>query len=61
MKNCFVIIGFGTKTDLKTGEAFNLDKTFNNIIKPAFKEMGYECFRAIEKNTNEQKQNLNAL
>ena len=51
MKNCFVIIGFGTKTDLKTGEAFNLDKTFNNIIKPAFEEMGYECFRAIEKNT----------
>jgi Tetratricopeptide Repeats-Sensor len=51
MKTCFVIIGFGTKTDLKTGEAFNLDKTFNNIIKPAFEEMGYECFRAIEKNT----------
>lgn len=45
-KTCFVIIGFGPKTDFETGNVFDLDKTFDNLIKPAFDELGIECFRA---------------
>ncbi|MFC4263849.1 TRAFs-binding domain-containing protein [Ferruginibacter yonginensis] len=45
-KTCFVIIGFGPKTDFETGNIFDLDKTFDNLIKPAFDELDIECFRA---------------
>jgi hypothetical protein len=45
-KTCFVIIGFGPKTDFETGNIFDLDKTFDNLIKPAFEELKIECFRA---------------
>lgn len=45
-KTCFVIIGFGPKTDFETGNIFDLDKTFDNLIKPAFDELGIDCFRA---------------
>lgn len=45
-KTCFVIIGFGPKTDFETGNVFDLDKTFDNLIKPAFDELDIECFRA---------------
>ena len=45
-KKCFVIIGFGPKTDFETGDVFDLDKTFDNLIKPAFDELDIECFRA---------------
>ncbi len=45
-KTCFVIMGFGEKTDLATKQKFNLDKTYKNIIKPVFKKMGFYCFRA---------------
>ncbi len=53
MKTCFVIIGFGTKPDLRSSpiREIDLDKTFKNIVQPAFKEMGFDCFRALEKNT----------
>ena len=47
-KTCFVIIGFGPKTDLETGRIIDLDKTFENLIKPAFEELNIECFRAKE-------------
>ncbi|MET0754071.1 MAG: TRAFs-binding domain-containing protein [Pyrinomonadaceae bacterium] len=48
-KTCFVAIGFGPKTDYETGRLLDLDKTFENLIKPVFDELGIECFRAKEK------------
>lgn len=45
---CFVIMGYGIKTDLATGRELNLDKTYKNIIKPAAEEARLECFRADE-------------
>ena len=45
---CFVIMGFGQKTDLATGRVLNLDKSYKNIIKPAVTAAGYECIRADE-------------
>jgi tetratricopeptide (TPR) repeat protein len=48
-KTCFVAIGFGEKTDFETGRKLDLTKTFENLIKPVFDELGIDCFRAIEK------------
>jgi hypothetical protein len=45
---CFVIMGYGVKTDPTTGRNLNLDKTYKNIIKPAAEEVGLECIRADE-------------
>jgi hypothetical protein len=45
---CFVIMGFGQKTDLATGRVLDLDKSYKNIIKPAVIAAGYECIRADE-------------
>ena len=45
-KLCFVIMGFGKKTDLETGRILDLDKTYKNIIEPAVENSGYECIRA---------------
>lgn len=47
-KTCFVIIGFGVKTDYTTGREIDLDKTFKNIIEPVFKELGFLCYRAMD-------------
>ena len=47
-KTCFVITGFGPKTDLETGRVIDLDKTFDNLISPVFEELDIECFRAKE-------------
>ncbi len=47
-KTCFVIIGFGQKTDYATGRIIDLDKTFNYIIEPVFKDLGFLCFRASD-------------
>src|SRR5688572_11130432 len=47
-KTCFVIMGFGTKTDYTKPKTFNLDKTYRNIIKPAAVAAGLECVRADE-------------
>ncbi|MBW1298120.1 TRAFs-binding domain-containing protein [Aquimarina litoralis] len=47
-KTCFVIIGYGIKTDFATGRDINLDKTYNNIIKPVFDELDIECFRSSD-------------
>jgi hypothetical protein len=47
-KTCFVVIGFGTKTDYTKPKAFNLDKTYRNIIKPAAQLAGLDCIRADE-------------
>ncbi|NZD66265.1 DUF4071 domain-containing protein [Rhizobium sp. WYCCWR 11290] len=45
---CFVIMGFGEKTDPATGRLLNLDATYHNIIKPAAQAAGYSCVRADE-------------
>ncbi len=47
-KICFVIMGFGKKTDLSDGVTIDLDKTYQNIIKPSVTESGYKCVRADE-------------
>ncbi|MHA2940212.1 TRAFs-binding domain-containing protein [Vibrio sp. RC27] len=47
-KICFVIMGFGKKTDYSTGKTFDLDKTYKNIIQPAVESAGYQCVRADE-------------
>jgi hypothetical protein len=48
MPVCFVIMGFGQKTDLATGRVLDLDKSYRNIIKPAVTAAGYDCVRADE-------------
>lgn len=45
---CFVIMGYGVKTDYATGRVLDLDKTYENIIKPAAEGIGLECKRADE-------------
>lgn len=45
-KTCFVIIGFGPKVDYETGRTLDLDKTFENLIKPVFDNLNIKCFRA---------------
>ena len=40
-KICFVIMGYGKKTDPTLGKTFDLDVTYNNIIKPAVENAGF--------------------
>jgi hypothetical protein len=47
-KNCFVVMGFGTKTDLATGRKLNLDKSYQALIKPVIQSKGMTCVRADE-------------
>jgi hypothetical protein len=47
-KICFVIMGFGKKTDPSTGKTLDLDKTYKNIIQPAVLISDYDCVRADE-------------
>jgi len=47
-KICFVIMGYGKKTDPTLGKTFDLDKTYHNIIKPSVIAAGYECVRGDE-------------
>lgn len=49
-KLCFVIMGFGKKTDYsgKKARTLNLDATYAAIIKPAVQACGYRCIRADE-------------
>jgi len=47
-KICFVVMGFGEKTDYELGKTFDLDATFEAIIKPAVEEAGLKCVRADE-------------
>ena len=48
MPTCFVVMGFGLKTDYTKPKTFNLDKTYRNIIKPAAIAAGFDCVRADE-------------
>jgi hypothetical protein len=45
---CFVVMGFGKKTDFETGRTLDLDKSYRNIIKPAVEAAGLRCIRADE-------------
>ena len=47
---CFVVLGFGMKTDYATGRVLNLDLTYQKLIKPAFDKVRVRCFRAIDVN-----------
>jgi hypothetical protein len=47
-KTCFVVMGFGKKTDFQTSRVLDLDKSYRNIIKPAATEAGLDCVRADE-------------
>ncbi|HEY5895545.1 MAG TPA: TRAFs-binding domain-containing protein [Chthoniobacterales bacterium] len=45
---CFVVMGFGKKTDFETGRTLDLDKTYRNVIKPGVIASGLQCVRADE-------------
>ena len=45
-RKCFVVMGFGTKTDFQQQKTYDLDKTYRIIIKRAVEEAGLECIRA---------------
>lgn len=45
-KKCFVVMGFGTKTDFQQQKAYDLDKTYRTIIRGAVEDAGLECIRA---------------
>ena len=47
-KICFVIMGYGKKTDPTLGKTFDLDVTYNTIIKPAVENAGFKCIRGDE-------------
>ncbi|MCU7618561.1 TRAFs-binding domain-containing protein [Chryseobacterium sp. PBS4-4] len=48
MKLCFVIMGYGKKTDPTLGKTYDLDKTYHSIIKPAVENVGFTCVRSDE-------------
>lgn len=43
---CFVVMGFGTRTDYESGRTLNLDATYAAIIKPAVEACGLRPVRA---------------
>src|SRR2546423_12831779 len=45
---CFVVMGFGKKTDFETGRVLDLDQSYTNLIKPAVESAGLKCIRADE-------------
>ncbi|MBX3255918.1 MAG: DUF4071 domain-containing protein [Chitinophagaceae bacterium] len=47
-KRCFVVMGFGIKTDLATGRKLNLDKSYHALIKPVVESKNITCVRADE-------------
>ncbi|MEM7351453.1 MAG: TRAFs-binding domain-containing protein [Acidobacteriota bacterium] len=49
-KTCFVVTGFGRKTDFQTGRVLDLDKTWEQIVQPAFDRVNVNAFRAIDAN-----------
>jgi len=42
-KRCFVVMGFGIKTDYATGRKLDLDKSYRLLIKPVVEEKGITC------------------
>jgi len=47
-RRCFVVMGFGKKTDFATGRTLDLDKSYRLLIKPVVEEKGITCVRADE-------------
>jgi hypothetical protein len=47
-KKCFVIMGFGKKTDFATGRILDLNKSYKLLIKPVVESKGITCIRADE-------------
>ena len=47
-KRCFVVMGFGVKTDYATGRKLDLDKSYRLLIKPVVEEREILCVRADE-------------
>jgi tetratricopeptide (TPR) repeat protein len=47
-KICFIVMGFGKKTDYETGRTLDLNETYSEIIKPAVENAGFRCIRADE-------------
>lgn len=47
-KVCFVVMGFGKKTDYESGRTLDLDATYEAIIQPAVEDNGLRCIRADE-------------
>ena len=47
-KTCFVVMGFGEKTDYKTSRVLDMNKTYRQIIKKAVEAAGLVCIRADE-------------
>jgi len=49
-KTCFVVMGFGEKTDFYSTpqRVLNLNRTYENIIKPTVEDAGITCIRADE-------------
>lgn len=45
-KTCFVIMGFGKKTDYESGRILDLDASYEAIIQPAVEAAGLLCLRA---------------
>ena len=45
---CFVVMGFGKKTDFETGRVLDLDRSYRYLIKPAVEAAGLKCIRADE-------------
>lgn len=45
-KVCFVVMGFGKKTDYESGRLLDLDATYDAIIQPAVEAAGLRCIRA---------------
>ncbi|MDP1678669.1 MAG: TRAFs-binding domain-containing protein [Candidatus Nitrotoga sp.] len=45
---CFVVMGFGKKTDFESGRTLDLDMSYQNMIKPAVEAAGLKCTRADE-------------
>src|SRR5260221_14742624 len=45
---CFVVMGFAKKTDFESGRTYDLDKSYQNMIKPAVEAAGLACVRADE-------------
>jgi Tetratricopeptide Repeats-Sensor len=47
-KRCFVVMGFGLKTDYATGRKLDLNKSYRLLIKPVVEQKGLLCIRADE-------------
>ena len=45
---CFVVMGFGKKTDFESGRVLDLDQSYLSLIKPAVEAARLKCIRADE-------------